>query len=55
MAIINAFYSKHPRAQRYHTSTKCGPGSEIPKKNKMQGRGGLKHCTECAKLNKESR
>lgn len=38
---VQAFFSKHPRTERHHTSNKCGPGSEIPSKNKARGTGGI--------------
>lgn len=40
------------KERRYHDNTKCGPGSEIPGKNKVNGKGGNRyHCRDCAKLN----
>jgi hypothetical protein len=52
---VNPFHSKHKGTKRYHTSNKCGPGSEIPPTNRIKGTGGLKHCTDCMKLNSEGR
>ena len=52
---VAPFHSKHHRAVRYHTSNKCGLGSEIPRKNKVSGTGGLTRCDDCASLNKQGR
>jgi len=39
----------------YHDNTKCGPGSEIPKHNRVEGTGGKEKCKDCAKLDSEGK
>lgn len=34
----------------HHDNTRCGPGSEIPAHNRVQGTGGKPLCQDCAKL-----
>jgi hypothetical protein len=53
--IVAPFHSKHPATKRYHTSNKCGSGSEIPKKNKVFGTGGFLHCHKYVILNRGDR
>ena len=36
---------------RHHNNTKCGPGSEIPPHNRVEGTGGKPLCEDCKKLN----
>lgn len=39
----------------HHDNTKCGPGSEIPAHNRIQGTGSKPLCKDCAKLDKEGK
>jgi hypothetical protein len=51
MPQVAPFHSiKEPH---YHNNSKCGPGSEIPPHNRVQGTGGKPLCKDCAKLNAE--
>ncbi len=43
------------KENHHHNNTKCGPGSEIPSHNKVQGTGGKPLCKDCAKLNSEGK
>jgi hypothetical protein len=43
------------KENHHHDNTKCGPGSEIPLHNRIQGTGGKPLCRDCAKLNAEGR
>ena len=49
MPTVSAFHSvKEPH---HHNNSKCGPGSEIPKHNRLPGTGGKPLCKDCADLN----
>lgn len=39
----------------YHDNDKCGPGSEIPSHNRVNGTGNKPLCKDCAKLDKEGK
>ena len=41
--------------ETYHDNTRCGPGSEIPQKDRKPGTGGKPHCSECERLNREGK
>jgi hypothetical protein len=49
MAKIKPFHSK--KEAHHHNNDKCGPGSEIPTHNRVEGTGNLPLCKDCAKLN----
>jgi hypothetical protein len=48
MAKVAPFHSV--RENVYHDNSKCGPGSEIPLRNRVQGTGGKPRCKNCQKL-----
>jgi hypothetical protein len=53
MPYIKPFHSvKEPH---YHNNSKCGPGSEVPPHNKVDGDGGKPLCKDCKKLNDEGK
>ena len=39
----------------HHNNSACGPGREIPGKEKKFGTGGYCLCEDCEKVNKEKR
>ncbi len=39
----------------HHNNTTCGPGSQIPPQNKVQGTGGKPLCKDCADLNRRGK
>jgi hypothetical protein len=39
----------------YHNNTRCGPGSEIPPRNRLSGTGGKRLCRDCAGLNAQGK
>jgi len=39
----------------HHDNTRCGPGSEIPPHNRVQGTSGKPLCKDCAKLDREGK
>ena len=43
------------KENHHHNNTKCGPGSEIPQRNRASGTGGKPLCKDCAKLNQEGK
>ena len=43
------------KENHYHDNTKCGPGGEIPKLNRVVATGGKKKCKDCAKLDSEGK
>ena len=46
------FYSKNEK--HYHNNPKCGPGSEIPARNRVyDSNAGKPLCDDCKKLNDE--
>lgn len=49
MPATPAFHSV--KENRYHNNSLCGPGSEIPKHNRVAGTGNKPLCTDCASLN----
>ena len=49
MPRVSAFNSV--KENHYHNNSKCGPGSEIPPRNKAVGTGGKPLCKDCKKLN----
>jgi len=56
MPRVASFHSNHPNTTHYHNNSKCGPGSEIPRKNKKPGAGSHnKLCKDCAKLDSEGK
>lgn len=54
MPKVAAFH-RDREGEKYHDNTRCGPGSEIPVKDRIAGTGGKPHCTECARLNAEGK
>jgi hypothetical protein len=56
MSIVADFHSinevNKPEADRvYHNNNSCGPGKEIPPKDKRDGRNGYRFCHDCEKKN----
>ena len=49
MPAVASFHSKDQPV--HHNNSKCGPGSEIPRHNKILGTGGKPLCQDCQKLN----
>jgi len=49
MAVKAPWHSKNQA--HYHNNTNCGPGSEIPPANRIEGTGGKPICADCRKLN----
>lgn len=49
MAKVDPFHSK--KEDRHHNNDKCGPGSEIPPHNRIDGTGSKPLCDDCRKLN----
>ena len=43
------------KENHHHDNSKCGPGSEIPPNNRVNGTGGKPLCRDCAKLNSEGK
>jgi hypothetical protein len=39
----------------HHDNTLCGPGSEIPPHNRVQGTSNKPLCKDCAKLDREGK
>ena len=39
------------KANHHHNNTLCGPGSEIPPHNRVEGTSGKPLCHDCEKLN----
>jgi hypothetical protein len=54
MSKVPAFHRDRP-GEKYHDNNHCGPGSEIPLKERKAGTGGYPHCTECERLNREGK
>ena len=51
---VAAFHSAK-RGRVYHDDDKCTTGNNIETENKRSGRGGLKHCPLCAKIQADRR
>jgi hypothetical protein len=49
MPQVPAFHSAKER--HHHNNSKCGPGSEIPRTNRLSGTGNKPLCSDCQKLN----
>jgi hypothetical protein len=43
------------RESVHHNNTKCGPGSEIPPRNRVNGTGGKPLCQDCAYWNRQGK
>ena len=43
------------KEHHHHNNTKCGPGSEIPHHNRIEGTGGKPLCVDCASLNAQGK
>jgi hypothetical protein len=41
--------------RRYHNNNKCGPGNEIPRKERREGDAGYRLCEHCKNLNAQAR
>jgi len=54
MPTIAPFH-RNREGEKYHDNSKCGPGSEIPQKDRVSGKGGKPHCEHCEKLNAEGK
>jgi len=54
MPTVGAFHRDRP-GEKYHDNSRCGPGSEIPEKDRKAGTGGKPHCSECERLNREGK
>lgn len=50
MPLISSFHSKVIGETKFHNNGKCLEGSEIEKKNVVQGTGKLILCENCAQL-----
>ncbi len=50
MPRVPAFRSKLPGTEVYHDQLGCTVGSNIESHNRVQGMGGLRRCSECARL-----
>jgi hypothetical protein len=50
MPTVSAFH-RDREGEKYHDNSQCGPGSEIPVKDRVPGKGGKDHCDVCADLN----
>jgi hypothetical protein len=52
-SAMQAFHSE--KEDHYHNNADCGPGSEIPDRNKKPGMGGKPLCLDCQDLNEKER
>ena len=43
---------KRPAERRYHNNDSCGPGGEIPSRNRRAGNPGYKLCGQCERMNR---
>jgi hypothetical protein len=43
------------KENHHHDNTRCGPGSEIPSRNRVNGTSGKPLCKDCARLNREGK
>ena len=41
--------------EKYHDNSECGPGGEIPHKDRKPGTGGKPHCEVCQDLNRRGK
>ncbi len=50
------WHSTKKGTRHYHNNGKCGPGGEIPDRNRATGPGtGLTLCEDCKKLNRDGK
>ena len=49
MAKVAAFHSKN-QTDVYHNNDKCGAGAEIPKYDRLAGKGDKRLCKNCRDL-----
>jgi hypothetical protein len=55
MAKVPTFYSvnealKPVQHRVHHNNDRCGPGKEIPQRDRRSGTGGYRLCDDCATL-----
>ena len=55
MAKVASFYSvnealKPVQHRVHHNNNHCGPGNDIPQRDKRSGTGGYRLCKDCEKL-----
>ena len=51
MAQVAAFHSSNPTdPDVHHVCSRCGPGQQIPERNRVSGTGGHRRCQVCADL-----
>jgi len=51
MPQVAPFHSKNE--PHHHNNSRCGPGSEIPRHNRVAGTGGKPLCKVCQGLNQK--
>ena len=54
MPRVTAFH-RDRAGEKYHDNSQCGPGSEKPQRERVQGTGGKPYCEECRRLNAEGK
>ena len=55
MPYKSPWHSNSPKEFRHHNNSACGPGSEIPEKNKVAGTGNFPLCVDCTKANRDGK